>query len=104
VREFFVRLERTNKLTEAIAKNLIGKRIAIVGQEEWARRATKENMTTDQFTELEVWQASGPVKYGFMGLSDEVLDALADLVGIEMPPVFQEDRPELKVVGGEFLR
>jgi hypothetical protein len=34
-----------------------------------------------------------------MGLTDEVLDALADLVGIEMPPVFHEDRPELNLVG-----
>ena len=34
-----------------------------------------------------------------MALTDEVIDALADLVGIEIPPVFMEDRPELNVVG-----
>jgi hypothetical protein len=101
VREFFVQIERRNSLVNAIAKNLIGKKIAIVGQEEWVRRAAEENLTVDQFTEIEVWQASGPVKYGFLGLTDEVLDALADLIGIKTPPVFMEDRPELSVVGYE---
>ena len=99
VAEFLVRLERTNSLVEAIAKNLIEKQIAALGQEEWGRRAAMENLTTDQFTELEVWQATGPVKYGFMGLTDEVLDALCDVAGIEMPPIYLEDRPELNLVG-----
>ena len=99
MREFLVRLERTNKLVEAVAKNLVEKKIAIVGQEEWGRRAATENLAVDQFTELETWATTGPVKYGFMGLTDEVLDALCDVAGIEMPPVFHEDRPELKVVG-----
>ncbi len=97
--EFLVHVERTNSLVEAIAKNLIEKQIAAVGQEEWARRAAKENLRTDQFTQIEVWQATGPIKYQFMGLSEEVIDALADLVGIELPPIFMEDRPKLKVVG-----
>jgi hypothetical protein len=104
VREFFVHVERTDSLVEAIAKNLIEKRIVAVGNEEWARRAADENLTVEQFTEIEIWSASGPVKYGFMGLTDEVIDALADLIGIKAPPVVMEDRPELKVVGGEFLR
>ena len=99
VREFFVQVERKNMLVEAIAKDLIGKKIAAVGQDEWARRAADENLTVGQFTELEVWQASGPVKYQTMGLSEEVIDALADLVGIEVPPIFLEDRSNLKVVG-----
>jgi hypothetical protein len=99
VREFFVRLERRNMLVEAIAKNLIKKRIAIVGQGDWARRAAMENLTTDQFTEIEVWATTGPIKWQFMGLTDEVLDALADLIGIKTPPVVMEDRPELNVVG-----
>jgi hypothetical protein len=94
-----VRLERTNSLVNAIAKNLTEKRIADVGQEEWVRRAVEENFTVGQFTELEVWQASGPVKYQFMGLAGETLDALCDVAQIEIPPVFHEDRPKLKVVG-----
>ncbi len=56
-------------------------------------------LTTDQFTEIEIWQATGPVKWQFMGLTEDVIDALADLVGIEVPPIFMEDRPKLKVVG-----
>jgi hypothetical protein len=99
VREFLVRLERTNLLVEAVAKNLIQKKIAAVGKEEWGRRAATENLTVGQFTELEVWQATGPVKYGFMGLTKEVIDALATLVGFELPPVFMEDRPKLNLVG-----
>ena len=87
-------------LVEAVAKNLIQKKIAIVGQEEWARRAATENLTVDQFTTIEIWSATGPVKWQFMGLS-EVLDALCDVVQIEMPPIFMEDRPELTVVGYE---
>jgi hypothetical protein len=99
VREFLVRLERTNSLVESVAKNLIEKQIAALGPEEWARRAASENLTIGQFTELEVWQATGPVKYQFMSLAGETLDAIADLAGIKMPPVFHEDRPELNVVG-----
>ena len=99
VAEFLVHVERTNSLTEAVAKNLIQKKIAALGQDEWARRAAKENLTTDQFSAIEVWQATGPVKYQFMALTDEVVDALADLIGIEVPPIFMEDRPKLKVVG-----
>ena len=99
VAEFLVQIERRNKLVEAIAKNLIEKKTAAVGQEEWARRAAEENHTVEQFTELEVWQATGPVKWQFMGLAGETLDAIADLAGIKMPPVFHEDRPELNVVG-----
>ena len=94
-----MQIERRNKLVEAIAKNLIEKKTAAVGQEEWARRAAEENHTVEQFTELEVWQATGPVKWQFMGLAGETLDAIADLAGIKMPPVFHEDRPELNVVG-----
>jgi hypothetical protein len=94
-----VQLERNDSLAETVAKSLVEKRIADIGQAEWGRRAATENMTVDQFTQLEVWQASGPVKYQFMTLTDEVLDALANLVGIKLPPHFVEDRPELTVVG-----
>jgi hypothetical protein len=86
-------------LVEAVAKNLTEKKVAAVGQEEWDRRAADENLTVDQFTEIEVWQATGPIKYGFMGLTDEVIDAIADLAGIEIPPVCLEDRPKLNLVG-----
>jgi hypothetical protein len=99
VREFFVHVERTNILVEAIASNLIEKKIAIIGQEEWTQRAAEENLTVDQFTEIEVWQATGPVKYQTMGLTDEVLDALCDVAGFGLPPVFHEDRPKLNLVG-----
>ena len=99
VREFFVQIERANSLVNAIAKNLVEKEIAALGQEEWARRAAKENLTTDQFTQIEIWATTGPIKYQFMGLSEQVVDALADLIGIELPPIFTEDRPKLKVVG-----
>jgi hypothetical protein len=99
VREFLVQVERQNKLVHAIAKNLIEKRIIAVGQEEWARRAAMENLTVDQFTEVEVWQMTGPVKYQFMGLTKEVTDALATLAGFELPPIYLEDRPKLNVVG-----
>ena len=94
-----VQLERNDSLVNAVAKNLIEKKIAALGQEEWAKRAATESLTVDQFTEIEVWQASGPVKYGFMGLTEEVLDALCDVAGFEMPPVFHEDRPKLNLVG-----
>ena len=88
VREFLVHVERTNMLVNAIAKNLVEKRMAALGQEEWARRAATENLTVGQFTEIEIWQATGPIKWQFMSLTDEVLDALADLAGIEIPPIF----------------
>ena len=97
--EAIVHVERANKLVEAIAKNLVEKQIAAVGQDEWARRAAKENLTTDQFTEIEVWSATGPMKWQFMGLTEEVIDALADLIGIEVPTILMEDRPKWKVVG-----
>ena len=99
VREFLVQVERANMLVEAVAKNLIEKKIAALGQEEWVRRAATENLTVDQFTELEVWQTTGPIKWRFMSLTDDVIDALCDLAGIEMPPVFHEDRPKLNLVG-----
>ena len=99
MREFLVQIEMRNKLVEAIAKNLIAERIAALGQEEWARRAATENLTTDQFTQIETWSASGPVKWQFMGLTNDVIDALADLVGVEMPAAVMEDRPKLNLVG-----
>jgi hypothetical protein len=34
-----------------------------------------------------------------MSLTDEVLDTLANLVRIEMPPIFMADQPKWKVVG-----
>jgi hypothetical protein len=83
-------------LVEAISMNLIQKKIAAIGPEEWARRASEENLTVDQYTEIEVWVATGPVKYQFMGLSGDVIDALADLAGIEVPPVFV---PDMRIVG-----
>jgi hypothetical protein len=49
--------------------------------------------------ELEVWQATGPVKYEFMSLAGETLDALCDVARIEMPPIYLEDRPKLNLVG-----
>jgi len=61
------------------------------------KKVVEANLTTDQFTEIEIWSATGPVKCQFMALTNEVLDALTDLVGIEMPPV--SDQPELKVIG-----
>lgn len=99
VREFLVQIEHRNSLTEAVAKNLTEKRIAALGHEEWARKAADENMTTDQFTEIETWQATGPIKYQFMGLTEEVLDALCDVAGFELPPIYLEDRPKLSVLG-----
>jgi hypothetical protein len=92
-------LEQKNLLAEVIAKNLIEKKIVNLGQEAWARRAAEANLTEDQFTEIEFWQATGPVKYQMMGLTDNVIDALTFLVGIEVPPVYVPDRPELHVVG-----
>ena len=99
VGEALVRLERHNKLIEFIAKHLVQRKMADVGQEAWVKRAVEKNLTDAQFIEIEIWSATGPIKWQFMGLTDEVLDALADLVGIEMPPIFMADQPELKVVG-----
>ena len=86
-------------LVEFIAKHLVQRKMADVGQEAWVKRAVEKNLTDAQFIEIEIWSATGPIKWQFMGLTDEVLDALADLVGIEMPPIFMADQPELKVVG-----
>jgi hypothetical protein len=99
ITEAVVQREQKDSLTEAVAKNLVEKRIAEVGPEEWARKAAEKNLTPDQLTEIEIWSATGPISYQFMSLSSDVVDALANLVGIEIPPVFVEDRPELKVVG-----
>lgn len=94
-----MKIERQNKLAEAVVTNLVQKKIAEVGREEWARRAVEKNLIEDQFTEIEIWLATGPIKWQFMSLTDEVLDALANLVGIEMPPIFMADQPKWKVVG-----
>ena len=94
--EEIVRHQRTKELVEAVATNLVERRIAAIGPEEWARLASEESLTVDQYTEVEVWQATGPVKYQFMGLSGDVTDALADLAGIEVPPVFV---PDMRIVG-----
>ena len=99
VGESLVRLERQNKLAEVIATNLVQRKITDVGQEKWVKKAAEENLTTDQFTEVEIWSATGPVKFQFMALTDEVLDALANLVGIEKPPTFVSEQPELNVFG-----
>jgi hypothetical protein len=83
-------------LVEAVAKNLVEKKIAAIGPEEWARRASEENLTVEQYTEIEVWQATGPISHQMMALSNEVLDSLADLMGIEIPPVWV---PDMRIVG-----
>ena len=90
-------IERQNKLAEAVATILVQKKIA--DQEAWSKKAVEANLTDAQITEVETWSATGPVKFQFMALTDEVLDTLADLVGIEMPPLFVADQPELTVVG-----
>ena len=94
-----MRLERHNMLAEAVAKHLVQRKITEVGQLEWAKRAAEKNLIDARFTEIEIWSATGPVKYQLMSLTNEVLDALADLVGIEMPPVFVADQPRLNVFG-----
>ncbi len=94
-----MRLERHNMLVEFIAKHLVQRKITEVGQMEWAKKAFEENLTDAQFTEIEIWSATGPIKYQLMSLTDEVIDAIASLVGIEMPPVFVSDQPELNVFG-----
>ena len=35
-------------------------KITTLGQEEWAEGAAKENLTTDQFTQIEIWAATAP--------------------------------------------
>ena len=99
VGEGLVRLERHNKLAEVITRNLVQRKMADVGKEAWSKKAVEANLTEDQFIEVEVWATTGPIKWQFMGLTEDVIDALADLAGIEMPPVFVADHPELKVVG-----
>ena len=99
VSEGLVWLERQNKLAEVVASNLVLRKITDLGQESWAKRAAEENLTTDQFTEVEIWSDTGPIKIQFMSLTNKVLDALADLAGIEMPPLFVADQPELNVFG-----
>ena len=89
VGEALVRIERQNSLIEAVAKHLVQKRIS---QGACTRLAAEANLTTAQFTEVEIWSASGPVKYEFMSMTDEVIDTLADLVGIEMPPVVDQPK------------
>ena len=95
--EKLVHLQRKNSLIEMIAKNLVEKRITDVGPEEWERKAGAENLTVDHLREVETWAATGPIKGQFIGLTKEVIDALADLACIEMPLVV--DQPELKVIG-----
>lgn len=65
-------------------------------QEGWARRVAKQGMTVEQYTEIQIWTATGLVKYQITALTDDVSDALASLVEIEMPPLFTADQPELK--------
>jgi hypothetical protein len=97
--EGLVQVEQKRELIEAVAKIMVKKRIAALGQEDWSRRAAEANLTVDQYTEVQIWQATGPLQYQFMSLTNEVIDALADLAGIEVPPVFLEDRPEFNVIG-----
>ena len=99
VGEGLVRLERHNKLAEAMAKHLVQRKFTDVGQEVLAKQAVEANLTEGQFIEVEIWSATGPIKYQLMSLTEEVLDALADLVGIEVPPVFVADQPRLNVFG-----
>ncbi len=96
--EPLVRLERTNKLKESVAKILVQKKIAEIGQDEWAKLAAKENVTVAQFTEVETWMATGPISYQFMSLDVEVSDALCQLAGIEIPPILVSEQPDLKVL------
>ncbi len=91
VGEILVQIERRDSLAEAIAKHLVEKEIAAVGVEEWTRRASEAKLTVEQFTEIETWQASGPVKQQMKSVTQEVIDAVADLVGIEVPPVFSPE-------------
>jgi len=96
VRKAVVQRERKTALIEAVARNLVEKQIAAIGPEEWARRASEENLTVDQYTEVEAWAATGPVKYQFMALDGKVIDAIADLAAIEISPVFV---PDMRIVG-----
>ncbi len=86
-----MQIERRDSLAEAVAKHLIEKQIAAIGAEEWTRRASEAKLTVEQFTEIETWQASGPVKQQMKSVTQEVIDAVADLVGIEVPPVFSPE-------------
>ncbi len=96
-----MRIERHNKLAEVVAKHLVQQKITDMGQEAWAKKAPEKNLTNDQFTEVEIWSVTGPIKIQFMSLTDEVLDTLADLAGIEMPPVFVSDQPKLMRIFNE---
>jgi len=78
VGETLVHIERQNKLAEAVATNLVQRKITEVGQVEWARRAAEEDLTTDQFTEIEIWSATGPIKWQFISLTNEVLLEVID--------------------------
>jgi hypothetical protein len=49
-----------------------------------------------QFTEIETWQATGPISRQFMALSKEALGPSADLAGIDIPPVWV---PDMRIVG-----
>lgn len=91
-----VQIERNHAIAEAIASNLIDKQIAVIGPEEWSRRAAEMGVTPDQYTEVEVWSATGPIKGQLMALTERVLDALADLLAIEVPPVWV---PDVRIVG-----
>ena len=94
-----MRLEQKIMLVKAVATKLVEKRIVEVGQEEWAKKAATQNLTVDEFTEVQIWSATGPIHLQFISLTDEVIDALARLVGIEVPPKFVADGPDLNVVG-----
>lgn len=97
--EPLLRLRRKEELAESVAKILVQKKIAEVGEEAWAEKAATGNLAVAQFTEIEIWLASGPISYQFMSISDEVIDALATMAGIEMPPILvSTDQPDLKVV------
>ncbi len=91
VGEVLVQIERRDSLAEAIAKHLVEKKIAAVGAKEWTRLASEANLTVEQFTEIETWQASGPVQQQMKSMTQEVIDAVADLVGIDVPPVFSPE-------------
>ena len=97
-----MRVERHNKLVEFIAKHLVQRKMADVGQEAWDMGSYQWLLEGKEVVGTSVKKSTKEDKQKIkeiMGLTDEVLDALADLVGIEMPPIFMADQPELKVVG-----
>ena len=101
VGEALVRKERQDLLADAIAKILVQEQIAKVGEETWAKMAAEMNLTVDQYTEVEMWSATGPIKGQFMVLTGEVLDAVASLAGIETPPPIMTGQPTLKPLSSE---